>query len=342
MYRCIQLAKNGLGTTYPNPLVGCVVVHDDKIIGEGWHYKAGLPHAEVNAIKSVENHGLLADSTLYVSLEPCSHFGKTPPCANLIVEKRIPRVVIGSNDPNPLVAGKGIEKLRKAGIQVMEGVAEKECLGLNKRFFTYHNQKRPYIFLKWAETVDRFMAPLPQRRSERAPVWITNVFSRQLAHKLRSQEMAILVGTQTALADNPGLNTREWAGNTPLRVAMDKNGVFPSNLRLLNGEFPTIIFSEKKMPDKENLSYISLDFSKNVVPKICEALYKKGIQSLIVEGGSRTLQGFIDSGLWDEALVFTGKKTFLNGVESPKFKGNLISEENIGSDRLSIFKNTSP
>ena len=341
MSRCIQLAKNGQGTTYPNPLVGCVIVHNDKIIGEGWHYKAGQPHAEVNAIASVDsNSDLLKEATIYVSLEPCSHFGKTPPCSDLIISKGFKKVVIGSTDPNPKVAGRGIKKLQDAGCEVISGVLEQECNELNKRFFTFHSKKRPYIFLKWAQTADGFVAPLKETRTETKPVWITNNFSRQLVHRMRGEEMAILVGTKTVMDDNPSLTVRDWTGNNPIRLVIDKELKIPSHSFILDGSVKTYVFtSENIVESKSETQYIQIDFSKEIVSQICDALYEKGVQSLIVEGGPKTLQTFIDVNLWDEAFVFSGPNNFGDGISAPTFKGVLISEEKIKEDRLQGFKN---
>lgn len=344
MSRCIQLAKNGLGTTYPNPLVGCVIVNNDKIIGEGWHYKAGQPHAEVNAITHVTvDPELLKESTIYVSLEPCSHFGKTPPCSDLIIAKGIKRVVIGSTDPNPKVAGRGIKKLRDAGCEVISGILEEECNQLNKRFFTLHNKKRPYIFLKWAQTRDGFIAPKNETRTETKPVWITNEYSRQLVHKMRGEEMAILVGTKTVMEDNPSLTVRDWAGNNPTRVVIDRELKLPSHCTVLDGSVKTFVITEengKKQKESENdTHYIQIDFSKEIASQICNILFKNGIQSLIVEGGSKTLQTFIQANLWDEAFVFVGPTQFNEGILAPTFQGDLVSETPIKIDRFLQFKN---
>ncbi|MFC7358577.1 bifunctional diaminohydroxyphosphoribosylaminopyrimidine deaminase/5-amino-6-(5-phosphoribosylamino)uracil reductase RibD [Jejudonia soesokkakensis] len=339
MSRCIQLAKNGLGTTYPNPLVGSVLVYNDKIIGEGWHYQAGLPHAEVNAMASVstsESDNLL-EATMYVSLEPCSHFGKTPPCADLIIEKGIKKVVVGSTDPNPKVAGRGIKKLLEAGCEVIVGVLETECDALNKRFFTFQNKKRPFIFLKWAQTANGFIAPLTKEKKE--PVWITNEYSRQLVHKMRSQEQAILVGTNTVLEDNPSLTTRNWKGTSPIRVVIDRALKIAETASVYDQSAPTIFISEKARGSTENIYFETVDFSEALPLQICEVLYKYDIQSLIVEGGTKMLQQFIDASIWDEAIIFTGKTTFTNGVKAPVFEGTLLSEENIQTDTLQYYKN---
>lgn len=340
MLRCIQLAKNGLGTTYPNPLVGSVIVHDNKIIGEGWHQKAGMPHAEVNAIASVKNKALLKEATIYVNLEPCSHFGKTPPCANLIIESGIKKVVVGSTDPNPKVTGRGIKKLMDAGCNVIVGVLEEKCNELNKRFFTFHSKKRPYIFLKWAETADGFLAPTTKNRFEKKPVWITNEYSRQLVHKMRAEEQAILVGTKTVLQDNPSLTVRDWAGNNPLRVILDRELKIPKSFSVFDRSAATVIFNEKIESETENLQLVKIDFSNDLASQICNLLYKKGIQSLIIEGGTKTLQTFIDATLWDEALVFKSNISFGEGISAPKFKAMLTSEKKIKNDSLQTFKAT--
>ncbi|MCH4824182.1 bifunctional diaminohydroxyphosphoribosylaminopyrimidine deaminase/5-amino-6-(5-phosphoribosylamino)uracil reductase RibD [Gramella lutea] len=337
--RCIELAQNGLGNTYPNPMVGSVIVHNDLIIGEGWHRKAGDAHAEVNAINSVKDKELLKNATIYVSLEPCSHFGKTPPCSNLIIEKGIKKVVIGTMDPFAKVAGRGIKKLMDAGCQVNVGVLENECLELNKRFFTFHKKKRPYIILKWAQTEDGFIAP--ESKDDNRPVWITNKYSGQLVHKWRSEESSILVGTNTALKDNPSLNVRKWTGNDPVRILIDKDLKTPGDFSILRGEQKTIVLCEKipERPGENNLIYESIEFSNNISEQICRILYKHELQSVIIEGGRMTLQQFIDSGVWDEARVFTGKSEFKSGVKVPDISGKLFSETKISGDSLKIYKN---
>lgn len=338
MLRCIQLAKNGLATTYPNPLVGSVVVHNNKIIGEGWHYKAGQPHAEVNAITSVANSALLSEATIYVNLEPCSHFGKTPPCADLIIDKGIKKVVIGTTDPNPKVAGKGIQKLMAAGCDVVVGVLEKQCEALNIRFFTFQQKKRPYIFLKWAKTTDGFIAP--EVRDEQKPVWITSKLTRQQTHKLRAQEQAILVGTKTVLDDNPSLTTRDWYGATPMRLVLDRNLKVPADAAIFAGADTTYIFTEQAVEHTANCKIETINFRENIAQQICDVLYRDGIQSLIVEGGSRTLQTFIDAKLWDEAFVYTGSNNFKTGTVAPKLEGAIIAKNVINSDTLIHYKNT--
>ena len=324
--RCLQIAKNGLGNTRPNPMVGSIIVHNYSIIGEGFTSPYGGHHAEVNAINSVKNKTLLKEATLYVTLEPCSHFGKTPPCSDLIIKYQIPNVVIGCVDDHIKVAGKGIEKLRASGCNVTVGVLENECKNHHKRFFTFHNKKRPYIILKWAETKDGFIAP--ETKNEQKPVWITNVFSRQLVHKWRAEEQAILVGTNTVIEDNPSLTARDWTGNNPIRIIVDKNEKLSKRHIIFNADAESILISKN-----------NIDFSKNVAQQICDLLFEKHINSVIIEGGAKTLQTFIDDNLWDEARVFTGQIEFKKGIKAPKFKGKLISEENIIKDTLKNYTN---
>ncbi|CAM4167565.1 bifunctional diaminohydroxyphosphoribosylaminopyrimidine deaminase/5-amino-6-(5-phosphoribosylamino)uracil reductase RibD [Gillisia limnaea] len=343
--RCIQLAQNGLGTTYPNPLVGSVLTYKNSIIGEGWHQKAGGPHAEVNAIRAVKDQSLLKKATIYVSLEPCSHYGKTPPCSDLIIASGIKKVVIGIVDPFAKVKGKGIKKLLDAGCEVSVGILEDQCRELNKRFFTFHEKKRPYIILKWASTKNNFIAPLSKK--ERAPVWITNKYSRQLVHKWRSEEQAILVGTNTAVADNPKLNTRLWEGSNPVRILLDQNLRTPKDSALFDRSIKTIVITSQASRDsftkneigKNELILEAIDFNKEIAPQIVEVLYTHELQSVIIEGGGKTLQTFIDSGLWDEARIFTGEAMFPEGVKAPEFNGKLAGEHNLLSDKLKIYIN---
>ena len=324
--RCLQIAKNGLGTTRPNPMVGAVIVYNKKIIGEGFTSPYGQAHAEVNAINSVKDKSLLSKSTIYVTLEPCSHYGKTPPCSDLIIENKIPNVVIGCIDDNPEVAGKGIQKLRDAGCSVIVGVLEKECKKHLKRFFTFHNKKRPYIILKWAETKDGFIAP--QTKDEQKPAWITNIYSRQLVHKWRAEEQAILVGTNTVTEDNPSLTVRDWSGNNPTRIILDRNSKLDTSFSVFNTQAETITITEK-----------DIDFEKPIAHQIGSFLHSKYINSVIIEGGSKTLQTFIEEDIWDEARVFTGDSEFKSGVKAPDFKGNLISETKIKTNTLRIYTN---
>jgi diaminohydroxyphosphoribosylaminopyrimidine deaminase/5-amino-6-(5-phosphoribosylamino)uracil reductase len=344
MLRCLELAKNGLRNVAPNPMVGCVIVFDGKIIGEGYHQEYGKAHAEVNAIHSVRDKSLLKKSTLYVNLEPCAHFGKTPPCANLIVEHNIPRVVIGCVDSFSEVSGKGIEKLKAAGIEVTIGVLENESLQLNKRFFTFHTKKRPYIILKWAETKDGFIdleRPFDKLRVTNTNNWITSPLSKQLVHKWRSEETAIMIGTNTALNDNPKLNVREWNGKNPVRVVIDLHDRLPQTLHVFDKSIPTLVFSLTKQGEENNLTFVKINDSKNLIQEVLDELYKRNLQSIIIEGGAKLLQSFIDQNLWDEARVFVGNKYFENGLKAPKLTGNLISEEMIDSDQLKwIFNST--
>ena len=338
------------------------MVHQNKIIGEGFTSPYGGNHAEVNAINSVKDKSLLEESTIYVTLEPCAHFGKTPPCADLIVKHQIKNVVIGCVDTNSLVAGKGIERLKKAGINVVVGVLEEECLEHHKRFFTVQNKKRPYIILKWAETKDGFVYPeldsgsvqreMLKQVQHREPVWITNKYSQQLVHKWRSEEQAILVGTNTVIADNPKLNVRSWKGENPIRIVLDRSLRIPDDVSVFDGSVKTIVLTEtrnKKQETRQNklshceqseaISYEEINFSKNVAKQICDVLQEHKIQSVIIEGGTQTLQTFIDENLWDEARVFIGDVEFGKGVKSPIFNARILSEEKIKNDILRRYIN---
>lgn len=338
MKRCLQLAKNGLGTTYPNPLVGSVIVHNGKIIGEGWHKKAGEPHAEVNAINSVKNKKLLSESTIYVNLEPCSHYGKTPPCANLIIEHKISKVVIGCMDSFSEVAGKGIEKLTNAGCNVILNVLEAACLEINKRFFTFHTKKRPFILLKWAETADGFIAPL--QNTTQKSIAISNIYSRQLVHKYRTEEQAILVGTQTVLSDNPNLDARDWFGTHPTRIILDRTNKIPTDFHVKNKKNPTIIFTEEEnCVNSKNCIYEFSKFDIDLIFSVLNNLYVKKIQSVIIEGGSKTLQQFIDTGLWDEARVFCSENKTYEGIKRPDFNFDTYQMVKIKNNQLKIYTN---
>ena len=335
----MQIAKNGIGTTRPNPSVGAVIVYQNKIIGEGFTSPHGENHAEVNAINAVENKSLLKEATIFVTLEPCSHFGKTPPCADLIVKHQLKQVVIGCLDSNSLVAGKGVSHLENAGINVIVGVLETECRMHHKRFFKVQENKRPYIILKWAETKDGFVAPIS--KNENKPIFISNTYSQQLVHKLRSAEHAILVGTKTVLADNPKLNIRSWSGENPIRVVLDNTLRIPKNSNILDGSVKTIVITaakDKNIVSSKNLIFEEIDFSKNIAKQVCEVLSKYQIQSLIVEGGTQTLQTFIDEKLWDEAIVFVGNTSFVKGVKSPIITKE-FKEEFIESDILKRYTN---
>ncbi len=315
---------------------------NNKIIGEGFTSPYGGPHAEVNAINNVRDERLLKKATLYVSLEPCSHYGKTPPCSDLIIAKNIPKIVIGTVDPFAKVAGRGIEKLLKAGREVIIGILEEECQRVNKRFFTFHKKKRPFIILKWAQTLDSFIAPSPEKRDKKEPVWITNAYSRQIAHKLRTEEQSILVGTNTVLQDNPSLTARDWHGENPLRIVLDREGKIPAEATVFNGDTKTLVFTEKQQKNSENLEFIEVDFNENLPLQICNVLFEKEIQSLIIEGGAKTVHSFIDAELWDEAWVFTGNNQFHKGTKSPIFQGKLTEKQAILEDVLRIYSPACP
>lgn len=368
MSRAIEIARNGRGTTAPNPSVGAVLVHGRKIIGEGFTSAFGGSHAEVNAIASVVDKTLLRQSTLYVTLEPCSHFGKTPPCADLIVEHKIPQVVVGLLDPHEKVAGRGIERLRRAGAKVSVGILEAECREHHKRFLTFHEKKRPYIILKWAETEDGFIAPEANERHENAqPYWISNSYSRQLTHKWRSEEPAILVGTHTVLADNPKLDVRQWTGKNPKRIVLDATLRIQGNYDILQvasknsnqslsladegtpttkrtdhiraASAPTLILTaiDEVSRYRKGIDYRIIDFSTEVAAQICKILHEENIISVLVEGGAKTLQTFIDANLWDEARIFTGPTRFKKGVKAPVLYGELVASKRIASDSLKIY-----
>lgn len=341
MNRTLQLAANGLGHVAPNPMVGCVIVHNNTIIGEGYHKKYGDKHAEVNALESVSDDSLLSQSTLYVNLEPCAHFGKTPPCSQLIIDKKIPRVVIGTIDPNPLVSGKGIQQLKDAGIDVIVDCLKDECTQLNKRFFTFHQDKRPYIILKWAQSKDGFIDST-REQNEKGIRWITCKESLTLTHRWRSQEQAILVGKTTVLNDNPTLTTRKVVGKNPLRIAFDRNFAIPFKAGILNADAPTILIHDRHKtpfePYPSNIQLLAIDYTGDVITQLTDALYSMNIQSMIVEGGTFTIQQFINAGMWDEARVFTGPENFDRGLSAPELPQNLIrTTESIGPDKLEIF-----
>lgn len=336
MRRCIQLARKAQGMTVPNPMVGCVIVCRGEIIGEGFHVRAGLPHAEVNAINSVKNPELLKDSTLYVSLEPCAHYGRTPPCSLLIIEKKIPRVVIGCIDSFSEVAGRGVEMLRQHGVEVITGVCENEARELNRRFFTFHEKKRPYIILKWAESADHFIDA--ERHAASRPVWLTNERSRMMVHKQRSEEGAILVGRSTALLDNPHLTVRQWSGNQPVRVVIDRSLALPQTLNMFNDGLPLIVINELNDSVSGSVSFVKVGFGSRFEQNLMSELYNRGIQSVIVEGGSITIQSLIDHSLWDEAFVYQGDSFLRSGVPSPILPAEPVSVEQIDNVRLFIFR----
>jgi len=335
MRRCIQLAKLGAGNVAPNPMVGAVLVYENKIIGEGYHKKFGEAHAEVNCINSVneKNKLLIEKSTIYVSLEPCAHHGKTPPCSDLIIEKKIKKAVIGCQDIYKEVAGKGIEKLRNAGVEVVTEVLEKECRDLNKRFFTFHQMKRPYIILKWAQSVNGKIG------SEEERIFISNDYTNRIVHKWRSEEAAILVGTHTALKDDPSLTTRLWKGSNPVRIVIDKELKLPSSLKIFSDEASTVIYNCLKDSSKKNLRYIKLD-NQNFFKEMLSSLYENYTQSVLVEGGSKTLQSFIGAGLWDEARIVSNQKMIIeNGITAPEMKNFfLIKQERYLSDTIDYYE----
>ena len=336
MLRALNLANRGIGNVAPNPLVGCVIVHDDVIIGEGWHTEFGDAHAEVNAINSVKDKSLLKDSTLYVTLEPCSHTGKTPPCADLIIQMKIPKVVIATVDPNPLVSGKGIAKLEAAGIEVICGILEQKTRFQNRRFITFHTKKRPYIILKWAQSADGFMDVLRDEKTK-GSIAISGEAAHQLAHQWRSEEAAILVGKNTAINDNPQLNVRLWQGKNPVRVLIDPMLQVQGDGKIFNADARTLVFNRLETRNIFNVDRIQLDFSENILPKILEYLHFEGIQSLIVEGGSDTLSRFIHAGLWDEVRRFTSKKEITDGLKAPIINDKAQVSFPVEEDLLDIF-----
>jgi diaminohydroxyphosphoribosylaminopyrimidine deaminase / 5-amino-6-(5-phosphoribosylamino)uracil reductase len=340
MRRCLELAENGKGMVQPNPMVGCVIVSAGKIIGEGWHEKFGEAHAEVNAINSIVDKSLIPGSKAFVSLEPCSHYGKTPPCADLLIEHKISEVIIGCVDTFSQVAGKGIERLKAAGIKVSTGVLEQKARELNQRFFTFHEKKRPYIILKYAQTADGFIDKLrPEGSLKGIQNRISGAQAKRLTHKWRSEESAILVGTNTALNDNPMLNVREWHGKQPLRLVVDRNLNLPGHIHLFDNSIPTIVFTEKEAEKKYNLNYKVVDF-KALPASICKELFNNNIQSVIIEGGKKLLDSFLAANLWDEARIFVSPVFWHEGLKAPMLpSSNLIAFEKVGNDNLFIFKN---
>lgn len=340
MQRCIDLALAGAGSVAPNPMVGAVLVYEDRIIGEGFHEKYGEAHAEVNCLKSVAiaDRELISAATLYVSLEPCAHYGKTPPCAQLIIDQHIPTVVIGCNDPFAKVNGKGIALLKEAGVTVVVGVLEEKAKALNRRFFTFHQQQRPYIILKWAETANQKMASDTNER-----LFISNEYSNRLVHRWRSEEAGILVGTNTALKDNPALTNRLWKGNNPIRLLIDRNLTVPISYKLFNEEAITIVFNEIKEVTDTPIIYALIDFQKNVLEQIMHYCYQYPIQSILVEGGAKLLQSFIDAGIWDEARVIqNGMLTVASGIAAPLLKGEVLAETvQLATDTIFFYSNSS-
>jgi diaminohydroxyphosphoribosylaminopyrimidine deaminase/5-amino-6-(5-phosphoribosylamino)uracil reductase len=313
-------------------MVGCVVVHEGIIIGEGWHQQFGGPHAEVNALRMIDNQDLLPESTVYVNLEPCSHFGKTPPCTDLLIASKVKKVVVGSRDPNPKITGSGIQKLQQQGVEVLEGVLAVDSIELNKRFFTNQIEKRPYIILKWAQTKDGFIA-----REDNSSKWISSQESRKLVHKWRADEDGILVGRRTVEIDNPELTVRDWEGNNPVRVVIDPSNELSEDYHVKDGTVKTLIYNSKEQFESENLAYIKIVNSKDIITTIIMDLMKREIGSLLVEGGAHTLQSFIDLGCWDEARVFTSKSTFQKGISAPELKLQANSSASLGEDLLEYY-----
>lgn len=342
MQRCLDLARNGLGSVAPNPMVGAVIVHNDRIIGEGFHTGYGKPHAEVEAVNQVKDQSLLQDSTLYVNLEPCNHQGKTPPCTNLILDKGIGKVVIGQTDPNS-TAGGGLDRLRSKGVDVMTGVLEQESRWLNRRFNTFHEQKRPYLILKWAQTTDGFVDTMRNKPDNQKSTWITDEACRRLVHKWRTEEQAILAGSQTILLDNPQLNVRDWTGNNPLRITIDRNGRLTmgdlrSPLRILDGEIPTVIYTCTNRKNQPNLEFIRISPDESVWPQVLTDLYNRNIQSVLIEGGPTLFETLFRENLWDEARLFIGPGWFGNGVRAPHFPFEPKEQREVGNSRLMQFK----
>jgi len=338
MLRAIELARLGMGEVSPNPMVGCVIVHNGLIIGEGYHSQFGMAHAEVNAVNRVKNKDLLKESTLYVTLEPCSHHGKTPPCADLILLHQIPKVVVGTSDPFAEVSGRGIEKLRMGGCKVLQGFLEEKCVELNRRFFTFQQKKRPFIILKWAQTADGYIDIDRAHENYGQPTWITNDLSRIAVHKMRTDESAILVGTNTAKKDNPSLTVRDWSGKPPLRLVIDKYLKLPEGIALFDGQVPTVAYTSLKVADRPNLEFRKISFDGDEIIQVLADLHARGILSLIVEGGQKLLNSFIKQGIWDEARLFVGKNIFHGGVKAPLFEGHLLKSEELDDSWMFLFR----
>jgi len=340
MQRCLELARGGLGKTAPNPMVGAVVVHNGTILGEGYHREYGGPHAEVHAIAAVRERWKLSESTLYVNLEPCVHQGKTPPCTDLILKEKISSVIIGTADPFDEVAGKGIAKLRSRGCHVEVGVLKEECRDLNRRFFTFHEKKRPYIILKWAQTADGFIDVNRMPGAINRPTWITSEKLRMLVHKWRTQESAIMVGTQTAVKDNPQLNVRDWHGRNPVRIVLDQDLALPAHLNLLDNSQETIVINEITEKTKGKTQYWRFRFDDLLLDQLMGRLYQENLQSILVEGGQHMLQSFIGKNLWDEARIFTGRQFFGEGVPAPRIKKpSDLMTTHVGKEVFHCFKN---
>ena len=328
MSRCLQLAQLGQGFVAPNPMVGSVVFHDGKIIGEGWHREFGMPHAEVNALKEIKDKEILSSSILYVNLEPCSHHGKTPPCADEIIRQGIKKVVIGMKDPNPEVNGKGIQKLKDAGIEVVVNVLQKECLQLNKRFITFHENKRPYLILKWAQSIDGYIG----RENER--IQISNELSTIITHRWRSEESAIMVGTKTIQTDNPHLSVRNWFGKQPLRITIDKQKSLTRSSPIFDGSQSALIYTYLESEKNPLLEYEKLNPNEDVLKQIMQSLYQRKIQSVLIEGGAVLFRGLIAASLWDEARIFYSPILLKSGIKAPETSYSSFTEELIGDNRL--------
>jgi len=337
MKRCLDLAKNGEGMTRPNPMVGSVIVHNGLIIGEGYHIKAGGPHAEVNAINSVKDKNLLKSSVIYVNLEPCSHYGKTPPCADLIISSGIRKVVIGTADTSEKVSGRGISMLEKAGCHVITGILEEDCRFINRRFFTFNEKKRPYITLKWAQSADGYLDIERGESSVQRPTWITGAAEKILVHKWRSEEQAILAGAATIRSDDPLLNVREWTGNDPVRLVLSSSGLLGKNARLFTANGTNIVFTHNEGAEFPGSVIVKID--KGIISslQIADYLYKSGIQSILVEGGAQVLNHFISEGFWDEARIFYGNLNFIRGIKAPAAKGKTILREQFRHSSLEVI-----
>ncbi|NLR61322.1 bifunctional diaminohydroxyphosphoribosylaminopyrimidine deaminase/5-amino-6-(5-phosphoribosylamino)uracil reductase RibD [Chitinophaga polysaccharea] len=336
MQRCLELAAMGAGRVAPNPMVGAVLVHQGRIIGEGYHQQYGQAHAEVNCVHSVAevDRTLIPRATMYVSLEPCAHHGKTPPCADLIVSQGIPSVVIGCVDTFSAVAGKGIDKLKKAGVTVKTGVLEKACRAINRRFFTFHEQQRPYIVLKWAQTSNGLVAG-----ADGAPVKISNQYSNRLVHKWRSEEMGILVGTRTAMIDNPRLNNRLWTGKDPVRLVIDRELKIPRTHHLWDGSIPTIFVTAAAADTHGLTETMQVDFRESLLPQLLQQLHQRQLQSILVEGGPYILQQFIDAGLWDEARIITGAHSLPQGLAAPVLTRGMRQQTLLlAGDRIDFYR----
>ena len=334
MRRCLQLASFGSSYVAPNPMVGCVIVSNNRVIGEGYHANFGGPHAEVNAFERVVEKELLAESTVYVSLEPCSHHGKTPPCVDLLISNKVSRVVVGCRDANPEVNGKGIELLKRAGIEVIEGILEAECKQLNKRFFTFHERRRPYVVLKWAQTLDGYIDRV--RNVEKQGVnWVSSEITKTLVHKWRSEEQSILVGRNTIINDNPSLTVREYDGLNPIRIVIDSQLQISKDLNIYSDEAPTLVFNRIKNEKIENVEWIKIPETSTT--HILEELYKRNVSSVFVEGGSRTLQYFIIDNVWDEARVIVGNTRFKDGVKAPIINKIPSDSFMFGEDKVYLY-----